>query len=196
MIYFLTSNKGKFAEAQKIVPELEMFELDLPEEQEVDQQRIVERKLALAADYFCSALGRKRLPEREKSGSVAFIVEDTGFYIDCLPGLPGPLIKWFLKTIGRKGIYEICKKFDNYSAHNISIIGYRDEKGQIKFFKGETKGKVVLERGEDGFGWDPIFVPEGEDRTYAEMSPGEKNEISMRRKAFEEMKKFLEEKSQ
>jgi inosine/xanthosine triphosphate pyrophosphatase family protein len=110
MIYFVTSNKGKFSEAQKIVPELEMLEMDLPEEQEVDQQKIIEKKLAFVADYLCSAQGRKRIERESGEGSVEFIVEDTGFYIDCLPGLPGPLIKWFLKTIGRQGIYEICKK--------------------------------------------------------------------------------------
>ena len=48
-----------------------------------------------------------------------------------------------------------------------------------------------MERGESGFGWDPIFVPDGDERTYAEMSTGEKNEVSMRRKAFEELKEYL-----
>lgn len=174
-IYFVTSNKGKFAEAKQIVPELELLEIDLPEEQEVDQQKIVAAKLELAS----------------KKHDGAFVVEDTGFYLDCLPGLPGPLIKWFLKTIGRGGIYDICKNFDNFGAKGISILGYRDEKGNIQFFKGEVKGEVVLERGEDGFGWDPVFVPEGADRTFAEMDTAEKNEISMRRKAFEQLKDYL-----
>ncbi len=191
MIYFVTSNKGKFAEAKQIVPELEMLEIDLPEEQEVDQQKIVERKLALAADYFCSSVGRKRLGENRPDGKISFVVEDTGFYINCLPGLPGPLIKWFLKTIGRRGVYDICKKFDDFGAKGVSILGYRDENGIVKFFKGEITGQVVLERGDDGFGWDPVFIPEGEDRTFAEMSSSEKNEISMRRKAFEQLAKEL-----
>ena len=207
MIYFITSNKGKFEEAKRIVPELEMLEIDLPEEQEVDQQKIIERKLGMVADYICTSTARKKLarqeclsgtltplgngPQDTHGSQIQFIVEDTGFYIDCLPGLPGPLIKWFLKTIGRKGIYEICKKFDNFKAKNISMIGYRSEKGEIKFFKGETSGAVVMERGESGFGWDPIFVPDGDERTYAEMSTGEKNEVSMRRKAFEELKEYL-----
>jgi len=218
MIYFITSNRGKFEEAKKIVPELEMLEMDLLEEQEVDQQKIVEKKLAQVADYLCSAAGRQRLKGEPFKGSISFVVEDTGFYLDCLPGLPGPLIKWFLKTIGRKGIYDICKKFDNYRARGVTIVGYKDKKGAVyphtkgsrrlrmgdslrssggdfgvgvKFFKGEVEGKVVLEAGEDGFGWDPVFVPDGEDRTFAQMSRDEKNELSMRRKAFEKLKKFL-----
>ena len=174
-IYFITSNKGKFEEAKKIVLELELLELELPEEQEVDQQRIIEAKLESAA--------------KQHDGS--FVVEDTGFYLDCLPGLPGPLIKWFLKTIGKKGIYEICKKFDNYKAKGVSTIGYMSEAGEKSYFTGEIEGKVVLERGEDGFGWDPVFVPDGHDETFAEMTREEKNEISMRRKAFEELVKFL-----
>jgi len=190
MIYFITSSKDKFEEAKRIVPELEMLEMDLPEEQEVDQQKIVERKLELAADQLASSpqalLGHAKMSSKGQ-WLAGFVVEDTGFYLDCLPGLPGPLIKWFLQTIGRKGIYEICKKFDNFRAKGISLVGYVNEKGDVKFFKGEVEGKVVLENGEDGFGWDPVFVPDGEERTFAEMSRGEKNEISMRRKAFEQL---------
>lgn len=188
MIYFITSNRGKFEEAKKIVPSLEMLEMDLLEEQEVDQQKIAQRKLELAG--------------KEHNGSL--VVEDTGFYLDCLsacdhaqaglPGLPGPLIKWFLKTIGRRGLYDICKKFDNYRARGVTIVGYKDEKGAVKFFKGEVEGTVVLEAGEDGFGWDPVFVPDGEDRTFAQMSRDEKNELSMRRKAFELLAQFLSRK--
>ena len=167
-----------------------MLEMDLPEEQEVDQQKIVERKLELAADQLASSpqalLGHAKMSSKGQ-WLAGFVVEDTGFYLDCLPGLPGPLIKWFLQTIGRKGIYEICKKFDNFRAKGISLVGYVNEKGDVKFFKGEVEGKVVLENGEDGFGWDPVFVPDGEERTFAEMSRGEKNEISMRRKAFEQL---------
>jgi non-canonical purine NTP pyrophosphatase (RdgB/HAM1 family) len=177
-IFFITSNKGKFDEAKKIVPELEMLDLDLPEEQEVDQQKIIESKPEAASKKHFGAL----------------VVEDTGFYLDCLPGLPGPLIKWFLKTIGRKGLYEICKRFENYRATGITIVGLQDQKGDKYFFKGEVSGNVVLERGEDGFGWDPVFIPEGEEQTFAEMSREEKNEISMRRKAFEELRKFLDTK--
>lgn len=192
MIYFITSNKGKFEEAKKIVPELEMLEMDLPEEQEVDQQKIVQKKLALVADYLCSSAGKTRLGQNDR---VAFIVEDTGFYLDCLPGLPGPLVKWFLKSIGKRGLYEICKRFENFKAKGVSIIGLRTAGGEIKFFKGEIEGKVVLERGEDGFGWDPVFVPDGYNVTFAEMSRQEKNEISMRRKAFEELGQFLSDNS-
>ena len=175
MIHFITSNKGKFEEARQIVPELELLELDLSEEQEVDQQKIVEAKLQMASIEHDGAL----------------VVEDTGFYIECLPGLPGPLIKWFLKTIGRKGIYEICKKFDNFNARGVSIVGYMDENKNVQFFEGEVSGQVVLGRGDDGFGWDPVFVPEGFDETFAEMGREEKNEISMRRKAFEGLKDYL-----
>jgi len=174
-IFFITSNKGKFEEARKIVPGLKMLGIDLPEEQEIDQQKIVERKLGFAAKKCTGQL----------------VVEDTGFYLDCLPGLPGPLIKWFLQTIGKKGIYEICEKFNNFKAKGMTIVGYRSEVGAVKFFKGEVSGSVVLAKGEDGFGWDPVFVPEGEEQTFAEMSQQEKNEISMRKKAFEKLRDYL-----
>lgn len=180
-IFFITSNKGKFEEAKKIVPDLEMLDIDLPEEQEIDQQKIIESKLEAASKKHFGAL----------------VVEDTAFYLDCLSasaagdGLPGPLIKWFLKAIGRRGLYDICQKYDNFGARGVTMVGFQDQKGDQHFFKGEVSGKVVLERGEDGFGWDPVFVPDGEDRTFAEMPREEKNEISMRRKAFEEFKQYL-----
>jgi inosine/xanthosine triphosphate pyrophosphatase family protein len=78
-IQFITGNKNKFAEAQKIISNLEQLDVDLPEIQEIDAKKVIEAKLQEARNLF----------EGE------FVVEDTSLYLDCLNGLPGPLIKWF-----------------------------------------------------------------------------------------------------
>lgn len=65
--------------------------------------------------------------------------------------------------------------------------------GQTKLFEGELRGTIGHEmRGEKGFGYDPLFIPEGETRTLAEMSEAEKNTISHRARALEKMRIFLE----
>lgn len=69
-------------------------------------------------------------------------------------GLPGPLIKWFLKTIGNQGLFKIAEAFKNYQAEAKTIVGYASTQGEIKYFEGVVKGTIVSPRGE-GFGWDP-----------------------------------------
>lgn len=173
-LYFITGNKKKFKEVKDILGDVEQLEMDLPEIQELDPKEIIEKKLG----------------EARKKHKGEFIVEDTSFYLDCLNGLPGPLIKWFLESIGTRGLYKIADSFDNYRAEARTIVGYSSD--NIKFFEGSVKGKVVYPRGGE-FGWDPIFQPQGCEKTFGEMSGKEKNEISMRRKAMNKLKKFLEE---
>jgi non-canonical purine NTP pyrophosphatase (RdgB/HAM1 family) len=175
MIYFITGNKNKFAEVKAILPEVEQLDIDLPEIQEIDAKEIVKEKLLEALKH--------------KKGE--FIVEDTSLYLDCLNGLPGPLIKWFLKTIGNKGLSEIAEKFKNHKAIAKTIIGYAKNPKEIHFFEGVIYGKIVRPKGESNFGWDPIFLPDGYKKTFAEMSREEKNKISMRRNALNKLKKFM-----
>lgn len=62
----------------------------------------------------------------------------------------------------------------------------------MKVFIGEIKGRIVRPRGESGFGWDPVFQPDGYSKTFAEMGADEKNAISHRFKAFEKLRVFLD----
>ena len=84
-IYFVTGNKNKLKEVQMIMPEVESLELDLPEIQELDHKKVVEYKLNEAKKY--------------KPG-LNLMVEDLSVEVDGMNGLPGPLIKWFLKSVG------------------------------------------------------------------------------------------------
>lgn len=174
-IQFITGNANKFKEAQKIISELEQLDIDLPEIQEIDAHEVIKAKLI----------------EAQKHHGGVFVVEDTSLYLDCLNGLPGPLIKWFEKTIGNEGLYDIAKKYDDYGAQAKTIVGYSDESGNIEFFEGMLEGKIVSPRGENDFGWSPIFELENIGKTFAQMSAEEKNDVSMRKIAFEQLKKFL-----
>lgn len=176
MIYFITSSKNKFEEVKSVVPKIEQFEMDLPEIQEVDAKAIIEAKLKEALKH--------------KKGE--FIVEDTSLYFDCLNGLPGPLIKWFLKSLGNNGLAKLAERMGDNKAEAKTIIGYADDKGTIHFFEGAIKGRIIKPRGEANFGWDPIFLPDGYDKNFAEMSREEKNKISMRREAANKLKEFLQ----
>ena len=176
VIYFITGNKNKYEEIKSIIPNLEQLDIDLPEIQDIDAKKIIKEKLITALNH------------KDED----FIVEDTALYLDCLKGLPGPLIKWFMKTIGLQGIYELAEKFGNAKAEAKTIIGYAKNKHEIYFFEGVVRGEIVAPRGESSFGWAPIFRPEGYDITFAEMDQEEASRLSMRRIASEKLKEFLE----
>lgn len=181
-LYFITGNKNKFDEVSAILGAIEQLDLDLPEIQDSDARNIIQAKLV----------------EALKHTSKECIVEDTSLYLDCLNGLPGPFIKWFLKAIGNEGLAAITEKFANPAAEAKTIVGYAKNSREIYFFEGSVRGKIVRPRGNfslsrSGFGWDSIFQPDGFYETFAEMNPEKKNEISMRRMALNAFKKFLEE---
>lgn len=174
-IYFITGNKNKFAEASALIPGLKQIELDLPEIQEIDAKKIIAAKLKEALQY--------------KQGE--FIVEDTSLYLDCLQGLPGPLIKWFLEAQGCKGLADMAKKLGNVKASAKTIIGYTDGRDGVRYFSGAIAGKIIAPKEKSAFGWDPIFCPQGYKKSFAALTPAEKNKISMRGIAFRKLKKFL-----
>jgi len=175
MLKFITGNINKFAEVKVIFPELERLDIDLPEIQSLDPREIVEFKLKSALEHVPGGI----------------IIEDTSLYFDGLNGLPGPLIKWFLKALGCAGLAKMALASGNDKAEAKTIIGYADSDGNTFYFEGVVAGRIVAPRGETSFGWDPIFEPDGHDLTFAEMGIEEKNKISMRRQAAQKLKDFL-----
>ena len=173
-INFITGNKNKFSEAKEILGEVNQIEMDLPEIQEIDPKKIIKEKLK----------------EARKAGKNNFFCEDTSLYIESLQGLPGPLIKWFLKTLKPEGIYKLVKSSTNKKAVAKTIIGYYDGNSE-RFFEGEIEGEIVEPKGETNFGWDPLFKPKGYNKTFAEMPKEEKNKISMRKKALIKLNDYV-----
>ena len=180
MIKFLTGNKNKFREAKIVLGDLiEQAKMELPEIQGLDAKIIAGAKLK----------------EAEKHIAGEYIVEDSSLYLDCLGSrLPGPLIKWFEVALGwNQGLYDLVQKMGSDGAEARVIFGYSDPLGEITFFEASRRGRIVSPRGENGFGWDPIFLPEGHDLTFGEMSPEDKQKYGMRGEALRELKKYLEQ---
>lgn len=173
----VTGNKKKAEEIAAITGyQVEMVELDLPEIQHLDVSEVARMK---ARDAF----QRMKRP---------LIVDDTGMSIEVLNGLPGALVTWFLERLGPEGILRLVGPAENRRASVSTCIAYADETG-IYPFMGTIQGMITTKiRGVEGFGYDPIFIPQGETKTYAEMTPDEKNHQSMRRRALEQLKTFLE----
>jgi len=176
-IIFITGNQGKLKEAKEILKGIGVSnkDIDLPEIQETDAKKVIEAKLL----------------EARKHHEGEYIIEDTSLYFDCMNGLPGPLIKWFLEKLGKQKLFEIAKKLNNFGAEAKTIIGYMDQNAKIKYFEGSVKGKISKPKGEGGFGWDQIFIPNGHKKTFGEMLPEEKNKLSMRKKALLKLSKYL-----
>jgi XTP/dITP diphosphohydrolase len=112
------------------------------------------------------------------------IVEDTGLFIERLNGFPGSFSAFVFQKIGNEGILRLLENEGNRNAEFISAIGYCDGKG-VNVFRGSVGGTIADDkRGTDGFGYDPIFVPEGYKKTFAE-DPEMKAMVSHRRNAFQ-----------
>lgn len=178
-IYFVTGNKDKLREAESMWSEIEGIDIDLDEIQEIDSTKIIKAKLKEAI--------------KQKPG-INLMVEDQSLVIDGMNGLPGPLIKWFVKSMSLERMAKLAESMGDKTAEAKTIIGYADKFGKINYFEATIKGRIVSPRGNIGWGWDYIFQPEGYDKTFAEMTMEQKNKLSMRRIAIEKLRKFVEEK--
>jgi XTP/dITP diphosphohydrolase len=119
------------------------------------------------------------------------LVEDSGLMFTAWNGLPGTLVKWFEHSVGCEGMLKMLSPFENRQAEAVCLAAVYDGDTLI-VGEGRVAGSIAREiRGSQGFGWDVIFIPEGETRTYAEMSSEEKNSMSHRRLAFESLKSQL-----
>jgi non-canonical purine NTP pyrophosphatase (RdgB/HAM1 family) len=169
---FVTSNPNKAREAAEIMGlELKSIALDLPELQDLDVAQVAAVKAAAARE----TLGAPDSP---------ILVEDSGFVIEAWNGLPGALTKWFLASVGNEGILKMLSGEENRSARAVCAVAIAFADGATRVFLGEVGGGIASEpRGSGGFGWDPIFVPEGYSQTYAELC-SRKHEDSHRARAL------------
>jgi non-canonical purine NTP pyrophosphatase (RdgB/HAM1 family) len=172
-LLFVSSNAGKVGEVEAILGRpVERLALDLPEIQALEVEEVARHKALTAF---------------ERAGRPV-VVEDTGLYIEALHGLPGALVRWFLGTIGAGGICDLIPRGAERAARARTAIAYCDGEA-VEVFSGETRGVIVpAPAGRGGFGWDPIFQPDGATRTFAEMEQAEKTVYSMRRQALERMR--------
>ena len=181
-ITFVTGNMKKLEELKSILGnsfELDNAKIDLPELQGEPEEVAIEKA---------------KLAAKEINGAV--LIEDTSLCFNALGGLPGVYIKWFFEKIGNDGLCKMLEGFEDKSAYAQCIFTYCEGPGKEPItFVGKTEGKIVTSgpRGPEGFGWDPIFQPDGYDQTFAELDKEVKNKISHRYNSLMKVKKYFEE---
>jgi XTP/dITP diphosphohydrolase len=113
------------------------------------------------------------------------VVDDTGFYVDALNRFPGSYAGIVLKFIGYDGILKLMKGKEERTSEFKTAVGFYNGE-HLESFIGSMSGTIVDKAaGESGFGYDPIFVPDGFSTTYAELTFDEKVSISHRTQAFD-----------
>ena len=109
------------------------------------------------------------------------MIDDSGLFIDALKGFPGVYSAYVFKTVGCDGILKLMRDVKDRRARFECCIGFMMPGGEPSTCKGIAKGSISMERaGTGGFGYDPVFVPEGYAKTYAQIEISEKNKISHR----------------
>ena len=161
-LFFASSNENKFQEAERILSDLgvqiNFYKTILEEIQSNDLNDIAEKKAIIAYDLIQKPV----------------IIEDDGLFINSLNGFPGPYSSYAYDTIGNKGIMNLLENSQVRDANFVSIIAYCDNDYGVKLFESSIPGKIspVIEKG--GWGYDPIFIPDGESKTYANVSDKDK----------------------
>jgi XTP/dITP diphosphohydrolase len=171
-ILFVTSNLNKVKEIEAVLSKYNIqVETSSIKKREIQSEQLEE----IAKESALSAYQVLRRP---------LLVEDSGLFIKALNGFPGPYSSYTYRKIGVAGILKLMAGEKNRQAEFASQIAYIDERGMIKLCRGVCEGDIAEEaRGSGGFGFDPIFIPKGQTKTFAEMSVEEKNLFSHRAKA-------------
>jgi len=129
---------------------------------------------------------------------ISCLADDSGLEVEALAGAPGVYsARYAGEPKNDQANLELLVKNLVGIAHRrarfVTVLTYFHA-GVYHSFEGEIQGEIVeAPRGNQGFGYDPIFQPENEDRTFAEMTLAEKNQIAHRARALEKFKKFLDE---
>lgn len=166
---FVSTNPGKAREIREVLRpygvQVRWIRRTLPEPQAQTLAEVVQAKLDASRD----------LP-----GTV--LVEDSGLFIQSLHGFPGIYSAHFLKLWGFEPIFELLRRRPR-EAYFQTVAGLRAGRHRATFV-GEVRGSIARRAaGENGFGYDPIFIPRHWRRTFAEATPEEKNAISHRARA-------------
>ena len=188
-IIFATGNEGKMREIRDILAGMEaeivsMKEAGLSTDVEETGTTFAENAV-LKAEALANICNKPCL------------ADDSGLCVDALGGRPGvysaryapnrDFDKAMTMLIGE--LKE--SKSNDWSAHFACVLALKEPDKDVKIFEGRVDGKIIEERkGENGFGFDPVFMPDGFDRTFAEMSGDEKKQISHRGRA---VAKFLQQ---
>ncbi|MBD3185855.1 RdgB/HAM1 family non-canonical purine NTP pyrophosphatase [Candidatus Bathyarchaeota archaeon] len=188
-IWFATGNDHKFSEARDFLVQalpglqLEQCKGDFPEIQASSLEEVARYKIQAAMDACPGNL----------------FIEDAGLFISCLHGFPGVYSSYVKKTLDCDGILKLLgdkqEKIQRVAYFETCTCVFLEEMQEIHIFKGRIDGHIGFkERGARGFGFDPIFIPDepaGNELTFAEMTPVQKNAVSHRTRALNHFKQWL-----
>lgn len=189
-LLFATANQNKYEEVLSMLPpDIELLSLndvdfheDIPETQET-----IEGNAKQKVEYISNRL------------NIESFADDTGLEVNALNGQPGVYSARYAgdEKDAQKNMTKLLVELDGKSSRSAqfkTIIALRLN-NRIELFTGILRGKIINEqRGNFGFGYDPIFVPEGHHKSLAELTKEEKNAISHRSIAFQKLVTFLESK--
>lgn len=177
---FVTGNQNKADYLSRLLGvELEHQKIDLDETQSTSLEKVVQHKVRQAYEIA------KR----------PVLVEDVALSFAALGNLPGPFIKFFVEA--SDGLENLCRMLNGFdSRHAVAscVFGYHDGE-QVKLFRGDLSGKIAASpRGDNGYGWDKVFCPDGYGgRTRAELNAEEDAATYVAMKPVAELCEFLEE---
>ncbi|MCB9008157.1 MAG: hypothetical protein H6656_12450 [Ardenticatenaceae bacterium] len=174
-LYFVTASENKFNDYQFLLgkfADLFWFRYNVEDVVTTDVDILIRRKVEAI---------KPKLPY------LPFLVEQTNLMIRTWKNLPGNVAGLFISGVGVAGICKMLDAFPDRSATAVTKLAYHGPDGQVRIFAGQLAGTIAPEpRGHQIFGWDAIFIPEGHDRTLAEMSLEQRNSISTRKLAVAE----------
>lgn len=176
VVFFATNNFHKFEEARRVLAQYKIA---------VGMLRV--KALEIQSDSL-SDIAQASVIDAFERCHLPVIVEDAGLFINALNGFPGPYSAYVYKTVGNAGLLKLMEKVADRKATFQSIIAYYDGYRVPVCFEGEAAGKITSEErignGKSGFGFDPVFQPDGSAKTFAEMILEEKNDFSHRANAI------------
>ncbi len=178
-----THNKGKFIEISDLLPKKikKISPIDLGIKSPIENGKTFEDNSEIKAEFFC------------KNSNLVTLSDDSGLEVDALNGEPGIFSSRFAEDLGgfenaMKKILEKIRKINKGSkAQFISSLTIQWPDGKKITETGVIKGSLTDIRGKNGFGYDPIFVPEGYSKTFAEMIHKEKLKIDHRQIAYKKL---------
>jgi XTP/dITP diphosphohydrolase len=176
-LHFVTSNRHKFGEAKSILNgygvKIDSLNLAVEEIRNESCARVAEASVKIA-------YSRARKP---------LFVEDSGLFVRALNGFPGTYSAWAFGKIGNEGLLRLMRGMRDRRASFVSAVAYADENG-VHVFEGSCEGKISAKMaGKNGFGYDPVFVPSGSRKTFAQ-DAALKARVSHRRRALEKFARW------
>ena len=175
-VTFITGNQGKADYlARYLGHPVDYVKLDLDEIQSLDLRKIVTHKVHQAYEKIKSPV----------------LVEDVSLEFTALGKLPGPFIRWFIEELSLDGLCSLIGEKDRGAVARCGF-GYYDGKEE-HYIEGSLPGTIPEKpSGSGGYGWDPIFIPQGYEVTRAELSEEDDQKTYLQIKPFEQLKVFLE----